>query len=129
MRQLPAGPDPQQEEDWLCSWCYAVTTVGPDPQEVSRPPYLPVDLRWERAAAEGLASDISHAYGYFGATLCSIQRDDMSASPYPWTPAWANACQDCKEAAAVIDQRWPVEKREGNRVQSAPLDDSDWSPF
>jgi DNA-binding transcriptional LysR family regulator len=45
------------------------------------------------------ATDVLHAYGYFGATPCGIHRDGMSPSLYPWVPEWANACQACRDAA------------------------------
>lgn len=129
MRRLSITSNQHQDEEWLCSWCYAVTVVGPGQQEVSRPAYMPMNLRWERAVAEGLPADISHAYGYFSATLCGIRRDGMSPSPYPWIPGWANACQACKDAAAVIDQRWPLEMREGNRLQITPPSGPERPPF
>lgn len=129
MRRLLVESNGRQNEDWVCSWCYAVATVGSGPQEMSRPMYLPMDLRWERAVAEGFPLDVSHAYGYFGMTLCGIRRDGMSSSPYPWVPRWDNACQACKDAAVVIDQRWPLEMRDENRIQIAPPSGSNWPPF
>ncbi|MFG2395448.1 hypothetical protein ACGFYF_42450 [Streptomyces lavendulae] len=65
-----------EEEIWSCSWCHAATHVGGAWFEVSRPPYLPVDMRWERAVADGLPVEVSHAFGLFDRTLCGIQGGD-----------------------------------------------------
>lgn len=119
------------KERWFCAWCYAWTELGHGPQEVSRPRHEPPEWRWERAESEELPADVSHAYGYFGTTLCGIRQDGMHASPYYWLPGRDNACRSCKEAAAVIDRRWPTdprgEKRE--RPQVTPPPGSDWPPF
>lgn len=117
------------KERWFCPWCHAWTELGHGPQEVSRPQYEPVNRRWERAASPHLPEGVAHGYGYFGRTLCGIEHDTLSASPYPWVPEWHDACQGCKEAAAVIDQRWPLEMRGGKRVNPAPPPGSDWPPF
>ena len=129
MRRLPSELNRRHNEDWLCSWCYAVATVGSGPQKVSRPTYLPMDLRWERAVAEGFPLDVSHAYGYFNMTLCGTHRDGISSSPYPWISRWVNACQACKDAAAAIDRRWPLEKRDATWMRVTPPSGSEWPPF
>ncbi|MFC8370595.1 hypothetical protein [Streptomyces sp. NPDC057238] len=91
--------------------------------------------RWERAESPELPEDVTHAYDAayaysdFGATLCGIGHDSLSTSPYPWVPEWPNACEACKEAAAVIDQRWPLEMRDGKRIDPTPPLGSDWPPF
>ncbi|MER6304014.1 hypothetical protein ABT247_31280 [Kitasatospora sp. NPDC001539] len=96
-------------ERWSCSWCHAWTELGHGPAEVSRPCYEPPEWRWERAESESLPVVTSHAYGYFGATLCGIRQDGMHASPYYWLPGRADACPACREAAVVIDRRWPTD--------------------
>lgn len=128
MQRVPTE-EPRLKEAWLCRWCYAWTELGTGPGDVSRPQYQSMNLRWERADAEELPSDVSHAYGCFGTTLCGIQQDSMSPSPYPWMPGWEDACQACKEAAVVIDQRWPLEMRGWNRAQGTPPFGSNWPPF
>jgi hypothetical protein len=129
MRQLPTGPGQGQDEDWLCSWCYAMTTFGSAPGQVLRPDHLPVHLRWEQAESDELASDVSHAYGFFETTLCGIRRSGMAPSPHLWGSRRPNACESCKEAAAVIDQRWPLEKRDGYRMRNASGSESNGLPF
>lgn len=116
------------KERWFCRWCYAWTELGFHPQEASRPQYQPIAERWERAESGKLSRDVAHAYG-FGATLCGITHDGLTASPYLWMTTWPDACQACMEAAAVIDQRWPLEKRGNVRVNPIPPPDSDWPPF
>lgn len=81
--------------------------VGGEWFEVSRPPYLPVEMRWETAVADGLPVDVSHAFGISDRTLCGIQEVGMSPSDYGWLPERENACGACREAAGVIDDRWP----------------------
>jgi hypothetical protein len=120
---------PEPDEEWACTWCYARATVWTCSRDVTGPRYAPANTRWERADGDGLPSGLDHAYGYFGATLCGRYREGVTASPYPWVPEWADACPACKEAAAVIDERWPVEKRGGNRVRIPPSPDSDAPPF
>ncbi|MFK0108652.1 hypothetical protein [Streptomyces sp. NPDC091217] len=123
------------KERWFCSWCYAWTEQGQDPREVSRPQYQPVYGRWERAESPELpeetahAYDVAYAYPDSGATLCGIRHDSLSVSPYLWVPEWPNACEACKECAAVIDQRWPLELRDGKRINPTPPPGSDWPPF
>ena len=91
--------------------------------EVSRPPYLPVEMCWERAVADGLSADVAHAFGVFGVfgrTLCGIQVAGMSPSDHWWLPERENACGACREAADVIDDRWPRDMRgEDARVSVA----------
>ncbi|MEU1371378.1 hypothetical protein ABZ454_35335, partial [Streptomyces sp. NPDC005803] len=86
---------------------YAATQVGGEWFEISRPLYLPMEMRWERAVADGLAGGVSHAFGIFDKTLCGIQEVGMSPSGHWWLPERENACGACREAARVIDDRWP----------------------
>ncbi|MFF5077434.1 hypothetical protein ACFY36_10305 [Actinoplanes sp. NPDC000266] len=123
MRRLPS-PDP--DEEWACTWCYARSTVWARSGDITRQQHEPPTTRWERAE---VPADEAHAYGYFGATLCGRYRDEATASPYPWSPARDNACDDCEEAAAVIDDRWPREKRNGNRERIPLTPGSDAPPF
>ncbi|MFD0126677.1 hypothetical protein [Streptomyces virginiae] len=127
MRQLLESYEGQQ--DWVCSWCYAVITVLAGTEHASRPVYHPVNRRWEIAEAEGLPEDVSHAYAYFGDTLCGIQMDGMSPSPYRWTTAHEGTCQACKAAAEVIDGRWPQEKRDWDVQVITPVTDPNSLPF
>ncbi|WP_405764835.1 hypothetical protein OG539_05710 [Actinacidiphila glaucinigra] len=128
MRPVATG-DPR--ERWFCRWCYAWTMLGTHPGEVSRPRYLPANLRWERADRAGPPPGLAHAYGYFGATLCGMRRDGLAPSPYPWVPEWDDACPGCKAAADVIDDRWPVDARgeKYERPLLPPPPGSDWPPF
>lgn len=120
MWRWPVQPAVPQEEIWSCSWCHAVTHVGGEWFEVSRPPYLPVGTRWGRAVTDGLPADVSHAFGVFDRTLCGIQIAGMSPSDHWWLPERENACSACREAAGVIDDRWPQEMRgEDARVSVA----------
>lgn len=107
MWRWPTLPTAWEEEVWSCSWCYASTHVGGDWFEVARPPYSPVDMRWERAVADGLTATVSHAFGIFDRTLCGIQVAGMSPSDYWWLPERENACNPCRYMAGVIDGRWP----------------------
>ncbi|GAX57594.1 hypothetical protein SO3561_09164 [Streptomyces olivochromogenes] len=107
MWQWPVPPTEWHEEIWSCSWCYAATHVGGEWFEIARPPYLPMELRWERAVANGLPADVAHAFGIFDRTLCGIQEVGMSPSDYGWLLERENACDACHEAAMVIDERWP----------------------
>ncbi|KOU52674.1 hypothetical protein ADK55_16315 [Streptomyces sp. WM4235] len=99
MWRWPALPSVTHSEIWSCSWCYASTDVGGEWFEVARPPYLPVGMRWERAVADGLPADVSHAFGIFNRTLCGIQKAGMSPSDYWWLPERENASGACREAA------------------------------
>ncbi|MFD0367605.1 hypothetical protein [Streptomyces sp. NPDC127114] len=117
------------KERWFCPWCYAWTELGYRPKEVARPQYEPVNRRWERAESPDLPEDVAHGYGYFGSTLCGIERGSLSASPYRWVPEWPDACPGCKKAAVVIDERWPAEMRGGKRINPVPPPGSDWPPF
>jgi hypothetical protein len=91
--------------------------------------------RWERADSPSLPQDVAHAYDTAyaytdsGATLCGIQHDGLSVSPYLWVPDWATACGACKKTATVIDRRWPPEMRGGKRVNPTPPPGSCWPPF
>ncbi|GAA3011190.1 hypothetical protein JCM13580A_61910 [Streptomyces drozdowiczii] len=111
MWRWPVQPAVSEEEIWSCSWCHAATHVGGEWFEVSRPPYLPVEMRWERAVADGLSAGVSHAFGIFDTTLCGIQVAGMSPSDHGWLPDRENACGACREAAGAIDERWPQAMR------------------
>ncbi|SNY69613.1 hypothetical protein [Paractinoplanes atraurantiacus] len=126
MRQLPS-PDPDQE--WACTWCYARSTVWARSGDVTRPQYEPATTRWEEAEGDDLPPDESHAAGYFGATLCGRYSDAITASEYPWIPTRQNTCPDCRKAAEIIDDRWPAEKRNGNRERIPLTPGSDAPPF
>ncbi|GHK05610.1 hypothetical protein SY2F82_74070 [Streptomyces sp. Y2F8-2] len=130
MHQVPTA-DPRVKEQWFCPWCHAWTMLGAHPGLVSRPRYLPVHVRWERADSAELPADISHAYGHFGTTLCGLRQDGIVPSPYPWVPEWDDACPGCKEASVVIDGRWPVDVRgeKYERVLLPPPPGSGWPPF
>ncbi|MEU3794039.1 hypothetical protein AB0F07_30270 [Streptomyces fructofermentans] len=128
MRLVPTA-EPDVKTLWICAWCHAWTVLGHLPHEVSRPQYAPVNLRWERADSTGLPTGVLHAYGHFGTTLCGLRDEGLSASPYPWVPEWDSACPGCRSAAAEIDGRWPVEKRDGNREWAPPPPGSHWPPF
>ncbi|GHJ97917.1 hypothetical protein SNE510_74360 [Streptomyces sp. NE5-10] len=78
----PVPPTVWEEEIWSCLWCHAATHVGGEWFEITRPPYLPLRMRWEKAAADGLAPGVSHAFGIFDKTLCGIQEAGMSPSDY-----------------------------------------------
>ncbi|MGW0854080.1 hypothetical protein [Streptomyces sp. NPDC002690] len=123
------------KERWFCPWCYAWTEFGHDPREVSRPQYEPVDSRWERAESPDLPEDVAHAYDTAhaytgsGATLCGVEDELLSPSPYPWRPGRSNACDACKETATVIDARWPPGMRGEKRVSPTPPPGSSWPPF
>ncbi|WP_074991645.1 hypothetical protein [Streptomyces misionensis] len=111
MRRWPAPATEWEEDIWSCSWCHATTHVGGKWFEIARPPYMSMEMRWERAFADGLPAEVSHAFGTFGATLCGIQEADMSPSDNLWMPERDNACSACREAAVVIDDRWPQAMR------------------
>ncbi|MFG2716474.1 hypothetical protein ACGFX2_39055 [Streptomyces goshikiensis] len=89
-----------------------MTHVGGEWFEISRPPYAPVDRRWETALAERLPPDPAHAFGSFENTLCGIELPGIGPSDYLWLPEHLNACGACREAAVVIDERWPRELRD-----------------
>lgn len=80
MWQWPVLPTAWEEEIWSCSWCHAATHVGGEWFEISRPPYLPMEMRRERAAADDLPAGVSHAFGIFGRTLCGIRETGVSPS-------------------------------------------------
>ncbi|MGW1771173.1 hypothetical protein [Streptomyces sp. NPDC002104] len=103
-------------EIWSCSWCHATTHMDGEWFEVVRPPYLPIEMRWDLAVADGLPADLSHAFGSSGRTLCGIEEASMSPSfDHKWEPEKENACGACREVAGVIDDRWP----RAMRVQDA----------
>ncbi len=120
MWQWPVPPTAWAEQIWSCSWCYASTHVGGEWFEISRPPYQPMGMRWESAVANGLSSDVSHAFGAYDTTLCGIQRADMAPSDHWWLPERENACGDCRSAAGGIDSRWPQAMRSENARISVP---------
>ncbi|GHE44888.1 hypothetical protein CP980_33725 [Streptomyces vinaceus] len=108
MWRWPALPALTHSEIWSCGWCHATTYLGGEWSEVSRPYYLPVEMRWDVAVADGLPADVSHAFGSSGKTLCGIQEAGMSPSfDQKWLPGRENACGSCRELACVIDDRWP----------------------
>ncbi|WP_266811805.1 hypothetical protein [Streptomyces sp. NBC_01433] len=117
MWRWPVRPTVREEEIWSCSWCYAATQVGGEWFEISRPPYLPMEMRRERAVADGLAVGASHAFGTFGKSLCGIQELGMSPSDHWWLPEREAACGACGEAAGVINDRWP----QAMRGEDAPV--------
>ncbi|MGY0062601.1 hypothetical protein ACWY4P_39725 [Streptomyces sp. LZ34] len=88
-----------------------MTSVGGEASEIVRPPYMPVDMRWERAAADDLPADVAHAFGSSDRTLCGLERIGISPSDHLWFPERADACDACREAAKVIDERWPHSMR------------------
>lgn len=104
MWRWPVRPTVREEEIWCCSWCYAATQVGGEWFEISRPPYLPMEMRRERTVADGLAVGASHAFGTFGKSLCGIQELGMSPSDHWWLPEREAACGACGEAAGVINE-------------------------
>lgn len=114
------------EETWICPWCYAMTDVEIGGTGIGRPPYQPIYDRWDRADTDRMAGEAAHAYGYFGTTLCGL--DGVKASSYPWVPKWPNACSSCKYSANVIDQRWPLDKRDW-REQVNSNSNPSWPPF
>lgn len=116
-----------RKTEWVCRWCYATTHVGIYPGEVLRPPY---SYRvWERANVDDLPDGISHAYDWFGGAFCGIVRDGVQATPYPWRGNWPNVCPACKEAVAVIEQRWPLDKRGPRPREYGSSPQPDWPPF
>ncbi|WP_327136317.1 hypothetical protein OG585_55455 (plasmid) [Streptomyces sp. NBC_01340] len=120
MRRWRVPPTAQEEQFWSCPWCHAATHVGGEWFEIARPPYLPMEMRWEKAVADGLPVDVSHAFDIINTSLCGIQEDGMSPSDHWWLPERENACGACREAAVVIDERWPQAMRgENARVSVA----------
>ncbi|GGU01894.1 hypothetical protein GCM10010272_53760 [Streptomyces lateritius] len=77
-------------------------------------------MRWEEAVADGLSSDVSHAFGAYDSTLCGIQNAGMTPADYWWLPERENACGDCRSAASVIDGRRPQAMRGENARVSVP---------
>ncbi|BBH71724.1 hypothetical protein ACTI_84090 [Actinoplanes sp. OR16] len=106
----------------VCAHCYAVTEEGIGPWT-----YEPPSRRWERA--EMPEPEPHHAYGFVNSTLCGLTGDDIVASPYPWIPERPAACPSCRTAAAVIDARWPAEKRLPRRIRSAADIENGAPPF
>ncbi|WSN54838.1 hypothetical protein OG195_03140 [Streptomyces sp. NBC_01362] len=41
-----------------------------------------MEMRWERAVADGLPTDVPNAFGIFDKTLCGIQETGMSPSDH-----------------------------------------------
>jgi hypothetical protein len=83
----------------------------------------------EPAEGPELSEAVAHAYGYFGTTLCGIAHGGLTATPYWWMPEAPHACQACEEIATVIDRRWPLEMRDGKRINPTPPAGSQWPPF
>ncbi|RPK32089.1 hypothetical protein EES40_36890 [Streptomyces sp. ADI93-02] len=118
MWRWPALPTVWDEE--ICSWCHASTHVGGESFAVARPPYLPVEMRWEKAVADGLPLRVSHVFGIFDRTLCGVQQAGMSPSDYGWLPQRGTPVALAGKAAGVIDDRWPQAMRgEDARVSVA----------
>ncbi|MCX4870067.1 hypothetical protein OG694_40030 [Streptomyces sp. NBC_00906] len=61
-----------------------------------------MEMRWERAVADGLPTDVPNAFGIFDKTLCGIQETGMSPSDHRWLPEQASACGACREAAGGL---------------------------
>lgn len=100
-------------EIWVCTWCHAVTQFGMLDYEVSRPGYMPWDLRWEAAWTDMLPNAGRHAYGLFNRTLCGIAKPDMTGSQFAmWGGTYPDECPDCTTAAQSIDARWPQDRRD-----------------
>lgn len=114
---------PVVQEYWVCSsWCYALITVYDRGKGVSRVPYAPIDSRWEEAKAE-VPDDLSHAYGHFGVTLCGVKCEEGRPLPYLWFSKSDKSCSECRDAAIVIDSRWPLDKRDLGEI-IPPFDSS-----
>ncbi|MER7468907.1 hypothetical protein [Streptomyces sp. NPDC097981] len=79
-----------------------------------------MEMRWEEAVADSLPADVSHAFGVFDKTLCGIQAGGMSPSDYWWLPERESACGVCREAAVMIDERWPPALRGEDAGQRCP---------
>ncbi|MEV0569838.1 hypothetical protein [Dactylosporangium sp. NPDC050588] len=105
---------PQQwyREVWVCTWCYAFTLVGHVGSEMTRSMYHRWDQRWEAACTDMLPDPRRHAYGLFRATLCGIERPDMTGSQFGMWGGGRDECPACTAAARTIDVRWPVERRD-----------------
>ncbi|MFK0108643.1 hypothetical protein [Streptomyces sp. NPDC091217] len=112
------------EEWWCCPWCYATTCFNVFPFQVCRPPYKPLDLRWEAAATELLPDAPRHAYGYNQRTLCGIEKPDMRGSPYGLWGGFPEDCLDCVALAKIIDTRWPIDRRDDKHRQSIRVDEA-----
>ncbi|MFJ1755022.1 hypothetical protein [Kitasatospora sp. NPDC088134] len=131
MERWDVPPGRWWRECWECGWCRAkVTRHGPG-LTVSRQPYVPWDLRWERACSDLLPDAGRHAYSGRGRTLCGIERPDLAGSPYGGWGYDAEECPDCRSEALAVDARWPAELRKGYGDLLAPppepdpLDDPD----
>ncbi|WP_344504918.1 hypothetical protein [Dactylosporangium maewongense] len=79
---------------------------------MSRAIYQRWDLRWEAACTDMLADPRRHAYGLFRATLCGIERPDMTGSQFGMWGGRPGECPACTAAARAIDARWPVQRRD-----------------
>jgi hypothetical protein len=117
MERWPEKPTRWAAEIWSCPWCFARTEIGGEDFAILRPPYHPVDLRWERADGPVLPAAVGHAYGSFRRTLCDISDPDLMPSDRPWYFAADDACPACKDKAVLVDDRWPPDRRgEDDRV-------------
>lgn len=112
MQRQPIPPSRWAAEVWSCAWCYASTCLGGKDFEVLRVPYAEIDDRWDQAYSYELFDKISHACVGPHQTLCGITHPDIAASPWPWHHLSGNPCPDCFAVARVVDERWPVEKRD-----------------
>jgi hypothetical protein len=111
MRLWPEPATPWFDAMWACPWCFATTYVGSAQWEIERPIYMPADMRWEQAMAEGTRFSVAHAYGSFRRTLCGVERPDLYPTDYPWQPKSEGACDECWHTALTIDERWPPSMR------------------
>ncbi|MFF1360715.1 hypothetical protein [Streptomyces sp. NPDC058297] len=78
MRQWPVPPTERHAGIWFCSWCYAATHVGGEGFEIARLPYLPMEMRWERAVAHGPPPAVAHAFGIYSDLMA--QGEDLGVS-------------------------------------------------
>jgi hypothetical protein len=96
---------------------------------VSKQLYASIDVRWEQATAEDPDDDVSHAYGYFGVTLCGVKCERGLPLPHLWIAEANESCSKCRDAAIVIDSRWPLDKRDLWKGDIIPPFDSSGTLF
>lgn len=119
MRQWPAvepryelPSEPRSVSVWTCVWCHASTFRHVESGKIERVPYWPIDARWERAVSRSFGRDELHAQAFAHVTLCGIEAGDMAADDsLMWNPEAPAACRACRDAAIVIDARWPADLR------------------